>query len=240
LAKKGGDTKLKRQLAPAFWEINRKEKRFAITIKPGPHAKQSSYPLAIILRDILHVTETLHEVEKSLNKGLVMLDGKIVRDPHRAVGLMDVIEIVPSQQSYRLVPTNGKRLFPILINNNEKNLKLAKITSRVTIPGGKNQYGFHDGKTLLSTESYKVGETCLIEMPKLLVRDHVPLEKGSIAVVTRGENVGSIGQIQEVRDGLFSLPKRLLISISERIVELPASIVMAVGSSTAPLIQVAN
>jgi small subunit ribosomal protein S4e len=62
-----------------------------------------------------------------------MLDGKIVRDPHRAVGLMDVIEIVPSQQSYRLVPTNGKRLFPILINNNEKNLKIAKITSRVTI-----------------------------------------------------------------------------------------------------------
>jgi len=52
--------------------------------------------------------------------------------------------------------------------------------------------------------------------------------------------VGSIGQIQEVRDGLFSLPKRLLISISERIVELPASIVMAVGKSTAPLIQVAN
>ncbi|MGB8153754.1 MAG: 30S ribosomal protein S4e, partial [Nitrososphaeraceae archaeon] len=48
MAKKGGDTKLKRQLAPAFWEINRKEKRFAITIKPGPHAKQSSYPLAII------------------------------------------------------------------------------------------------------------------------------------------------------------------------------------------------
>ena len=40
MAKKGGVTKLKRQVAPAFWQIKRKEKRFIVSISPGPHPKR--------------------------------------------------------------------------------------------------------------------------------------------------------------------------------------------------------
>jgi small subunit ribosomal protein S4e len=238
LARKGGDTKLKRQLAPAFWEIRRKEKRFAITVKPGPHAKLSAYPLAIVLRDLLNLAENFREVEKVVNKDLVMIDGKTVRDPHRAVGLMDVIEILPSKLSFRLVPTTGKQLSPILINNDEKNLKLVKITSKITLTGRRKQYGFHDGKTMLIEDNYKVGDTCLIEIPQLKVRDHIPLENGALAMVTKGENSGGVGKIEEIRNGLFSLPKRVLITLGERTVELPMSLVMTIGKANSALIQV--
>ena len=39
-----GSKKLKRQMAPTFWGINRKEKRFVITVRPGSHSKNNSIP----------------------------------------------------------------------------------------------------------------------------------------------------------------------------------------------------
>jgi small subunit ribosomal protein S4e len=237
---KGGSTILKRQRSPAFWDIRRKQKRFAVTVRPGPHSKTSSYPLAIVLRDLLKMAENFREVEKVVSKGLLMIDGRTVRDPHRAVGLMDVIEIVPSKLSYRLVPIKGKQISPIPIKNDEKNLKLVKITSKTTLTGRKIQYGFHDGKTMLIGDNYKIGDTCLIEIPKLKIRDHIPLEDGSLAIVTKGENSGHAGKIEEIRNGLFSLPKRVLLSLGERTVELPVSLVMTVGKSNSPVIQVSQ
>lgn len=240
MAKKGGVTKLKRQVAPAFWQIKRKEKRFVVSISPGPHPKRLAYPLALILRDVLQLVDTLSEVEKILNKNYLLVDGKSVQDPRRAVGLMDVIEVVPSNQSYRLVPIPGRQLWPISIGNEEKNLKLVKVTSKVTISGGRKQYGFHDGKTLIGNENYNVGDTCLIEVPKLKMKDHIPLEKGVLAVVTKGENVGQLGKIDEIKDGLFSLPKRALISLGNRTVELPVSLIMAIGKSDSAVIKVSE
>lgn len=39
MANKGGRTTVKRQLAPVFWDINRKEGRFILRTHPGTHPK---------------------------------------------------------------------------------------------------------------------------------------------------------------------------------------------------------
>jgi small subunit ribosomal protein S4e len=57
--------------------------------------------------------------------------------------------------------------------------------------------------------------------------------------VTRGENAGNIGKVEAIKDGSFSLPKRVLVSIGEKTVELPIEIVMAVGTDSS-LIQVSK
>lgn len=44
-----GSKKLKRQMAPQFWGIGRKDKRFVITVKPGPHKKVIQYQLQYFL-----------------------------------------------------------------------------------------------------------------------------------------------------------------------------------------------
>jgi small subunit ribosomal protein S4e len=59
-------------------------------------------------------------------------------------------------------------------------------------------------------------------------------------MVTKGENSGYAGKIEEIRNGLFSLPKRVLISLGERTVELPVSLVMTIGKSNSALIQVSK
>ena len=60
----GGDTRVKRQLAPTFWDVKRKESQFVLRVKPGPIQRERAYPLGIILRDILKVANTMHESER--------------------------------------------------------------------------------------------------------------------------------------------------------------------------------
>jgi small subunit ribosomal protein S4e len=239
MAKKGADKRLKRQLAPRFWQVNRKSARFILNTMPGPHTRKFSYPIGVVLRDILHVCSNIREVKRSLNNGLISVDGKMVRRPNFPIGLMDIVEIKPSNEFYRFVPSNGIPLFPIKINSDEKNLKLEKIKSKVTSEKNIYQYCLHDGRTFLSEESYNVNDTCLIELPKFGIKNHVQLKEGCNAIVTRGENAGNIGKVKEIKTGSFSLPKRVFLSMGEKTVELPVDIVMAIGVESS-LIQVSK
>ncbi|MGE5822366.1 MAG: 30S ribosomal protein S4e [Nitrososphaerota archaeon] len=239
MAKKGGDKRLKRQLAPRFWQVNRKAARFILNTMPGPHTRRFSYPIGVVLRDLLHVCSDIREVKRSLNNGLISVDGKMIHHPNFPIGLMDTVEIKPSNEFYRFVPSNGHPLLPIKITANEKNLKLEKIKSKVSSKKNVYQYSLHDGRTFLSEESYNVNDTCLIELPKFGIKNHVQLKEGCSVIVTRGENAGNIGKVEEIKSGSFSLPKRILVSMGEKTVELPIDIVMAIGTDTS-LIQVSK
>ena len=238
MAKKGGDTTVKRQLAPSFWKVRRKHGQFVVRTRPGPHPKAISYPLGVLLRDVLKVGQRMDEVKRMLNDGKVTVDGVVRRSVGWPVGLMDTIELIPLSQSFRLVPKDRNLLIPIpLTKQTEKNLKLVRVTLRKTIKGKKTQYGFHDGKTLIADEQYSVGDSCLIDMSNKEVKSHMKLEKGSFVLVTKGENAGATGKIEEIREGLFSLPKRTVVSFGNRSVELPVQMVMLVGAEE-PIIQV--
>ena len=165
MGKKGGSTIVKRQLAPTFWDIKRKESRFVLRVRPGPYSKRKAYPLGIILRDILKVSTTMHEAEMIANTGVIKVDGVIRRDINFAVGLMDVVEIIPTGQAYRFIPKNSILLEPIIITPDENHVKLVRVTSKSTIKGRKLQYGFHDGKTLVSDRILMVGDSCLNKNP---------------------------------------------------------------------------
>jgi small subunit ribosomal protein S4e len=236
MGKKGGDTRVKRQMAPTFWAIKRKESQFVLRVKPGPHPKHRAYPLGMVLRDVLKVASTMHEAEKILNAGKIKVDSVVRRDSNLAVGLMDVIEL-STGQAYRMVPKNSALLDSIAIEDSEKGVKLVKVTSKTTIEGKKIQYGFHDGKTLISDQKLKVGDTCVIDLPKVQVKNHVAFEKGSTALIITGENAGTVGRIDDIQDGIFSLPKRALVSFDGKSVELPVEMVMVVGKDK-PVIKV--
>jgi small subunit ribosomal protein S4e len=237
MGKMGGDTRLKRQLAPTFWNIRRKQSQFVLKASPGPHRKRKSYPLGIILRDVLNVANTMHEAKTIVSTGKIKVDGIERRDVKFPVGLMDMIEITTNGQSYRFVPRDSKLLVPVEIQDAEKMVKFVKVSSKISTKGGKLQYGFHDGKTMISEQPLSVGDTCLLDFEKLTIKDIVRFEKGNLGLITSGDNAGSFGTIEDIKDGLFSLPKRVILSLENRSVELPTAIVMAVGRET-PLIKV--
>ena len=179
----------------------------------------------------------MHEVKTIVSAGKVKVDGIERRDVKFPVGLMDVIDLTPTGQSYRLVPRDSKLLVHVEIQNAENMVKFAKVTSKVTTNGGKLQYGFHDGKTMISDQQISVGDTCLIDFQNHTIKNIVRFEKGNLGLITSGDNAGSFGKIEDIKDGIFSLPKRAILMLENRSVELPTEIVMAVGLE-APLIKV--
>ena len=232
-----GSKKLKRQMAPLFWGINRKNKRFAITVKPGSHSKNSSIPTALLLRDVLKVVTTLREAKSVIYNGKVNVDGVIRKSLHHSIGLMDVIELQGISDIYRLVPTHGHILQPIKIDSSEKSKKIVKVTSKTTTKGKKIQLGFHDGRTIIADNNVNVGDSCLIQIPEQKILDVIKLEKDSLVIVTKGANTGQIGHLNNINEATFTLPKRINLTVDKKKFEMPSDLVIAIGKEK-PVIQV--
>ena len=232
-----GSKKLKRQMAPMFWGINRKDKRFVITVRPGSHSKNNSIPSAVLLRDTLNVVNTLREAKSSIYGGKVKVDGVIQKSLHHSIGLMDVVELEGTTDVYRLVPKDGHILVPIKINSNEKSKKLVMVKSKTTNKGGKMQLGFHDGRTIITDTNVNVNDVCLLQIPEQKILDVIKFEKKSYVIITRGANAGRVGTINEIKEGTFTLPKRISLLIDDNTVEIPANNTMVIGKDK-PIIQI--
>ena len=232
-----GSKKLKRQMAPTFWGINRKEKRFVITVRPGSHPKNKSIPTAVFIRDTLKKVNTLREAKSSIYNGKVKIDGVIQKSLHHSIGLMDVVELDGTDDMYRLVPKDGRVLVPIKIDGAEKSKKLVKVKSKTTNKGGKTQIGFHDGRTIIADVDVNTDDTCLLQIPEQKILDVIKFEKNSQVIVTNGINAGHIGLVNEIKGGTFTLPKRVNLLLDDKMIEIPANITMAVGKEK-PVIQI--
>ncbi len=232
-----GSKKLKRQMAPSFWGISRKNKRFAITVRPGSHSKAHSIPTAILLRDILKIVTTLREAKSTIYGGKVTIDGVKRKSLHHSIGLMDVVELENISDVYRFVPKDSKILKPLKINETEKTKKLAKVVSKTSIKGGKTQLGFHDGRSMISDIDVNLGDSCLLEIPKQKILEVIKLEQGCQVIVTLGINAGQIGTVKKIEEGTFSLPRRVLLELGERKIEISTEMIMVVGKEK-PVIQV--
>jgi len=232
-----GSKKLKRQMAPSFWGIERKNKRFVITVKPGPHKKDSSIPTAVLLRDTLKKVSTLKEAKATIYSGQISIDGITRKSLHHSIGLMDVVEFEGSSDIYRLVPQNKQLLTPIIIDTNEKSKKIVKVTSKSTIKSGKVQLGFHDGRTLITDTKINVDDSCLLQIPEQKILEPLKLENGCMVIVTNGINAGQIGHVDKIKDGTFSLPKRIDLVINDKKIEIPVRVVMVIGKEK-PVIKV--
>ena len=229
MVKIAGSKKLKRQMAPLFWGITRKEKRFVVTVKPGSHSRNASIPSAVFLRDTLKIVKTLREAKFAIYNGKVTVDGIKRKSLHHGIGLMDVIELDGLSEIYRLVPKNGTLLKPITIDSTEKSKKIVQVKSKTTIKNGKTQIGFHDGRSLIDETEISVGDVCVLQIPDQKILDVIKLEKGTLVLITSGVNAGKIGTINEIKEGTFVLPKRVEIKLEDRQIEIQASLVMPVG-----------
>jgi len=224
-------------MAPLFWNISRKNKRFVITVRPGSHPKNYSIPTAVLLRDVLKIVKTLREAKSAIYSGKVLVDGIKRKSLHHSIGLMDVVELEGVPDIYRLVPQKGHILKPIKINKSEKTKKISKVSSKTSIKNAKTQIGFHDGRTVISDVDVKVGDSCLIEIPKQKILEVIKLEQGCQVIVIKGVNAGQVGTVEKTEQGTYSLPKRVLLSLGERKIEIPTEMIMAVGKDK-PIIEI--
>ena len=190
--------RLKRLQAPAFWRVPKKTKKWVVAPSPGPHKKFESVPLAVVLRDLLHLVSTGEEARTIVKAGEILVDGKKRKDYGYPVGLFDVVSIPKTGQYYRAVP-GEKGLKFIIVPSDEADKKISKVVDKTTIRKGKLQLNLNDGKNILVDKTeYKTGDSLLLQIPKLKILEHVKLEKGKLGIVTKGVNAGKIGTVKSL------------------------------------------
>ena len=190
---------LKRIALPKSWNVDRKSNKFIMRPYPGAHSLTSGLPLGIILRDILKLTSTMSEVKKALNSNQVLVDGKVRRDARFIVGLFDVLTFSTLEQHYRVVFDKKGRIIVVKIPATESSFKPCKIVGKHVLPGGKIQFNLHDGKNVVSDKESKVGDSMVLTLPKLEIKEILPLETGATVFLMSGKHSGQVGVLKEIR-----------------------------------------
>jgi small subunit ribosomal protein S4e len=188
---------LKRLYAPKSWGVKRKGIKFIVRPSPGPHSLKSSIPLTLVFRDLLKIASNLKEVRYILLNNNVLVDGIRRKDHKFPVGIFDIIEIQETKEIFRVI-FDKRKIGLLKIDKNEANLKLCKIIGKKN-KGKKVQLNLYDGKNILvDKDTYKVGDTIAIEVPKNIIKNHLKLEKGNLIYLTGGKHVGVYGKVVDI------------------------------------------
>ncbi|MEM2121563.1 MAG: 30S ribosomal protein S4e [Candidatus Woesearchaeota archaeon] len=189
---------IKRIAAPKTWKLLRKEKKFVV--KPrSSHKEDHSISIVNILRDMLRYADVTAQVKKILNQKEIFVDGKVVKDKKRGVGLMDVVSIKSLNEHYRMLVDEKGKLFLKKIPETESKLKICKIINKKMIKGNKKQYTLHDGRTIISDNDYNIGDSLMIEIPSQKILEHFKLDKNVFVYIVEGKYSGTRGIIEDIK-----------------------------------------
>jgi len=205
LGKKGKTARLKRNPAPKFWPIHRKEFTWVVKPSSGPHSLENSLSLTLVLRDILGVAKTKKEAGMILAQGKLAVDGITRKRADFPVGLMDVITLSEINEYFRVMPSS-KGLVLSKIDKKESAFKLARVENKKTVKEGV-QIALHDGSNILIKVadpknpvevSYDTFDVLKIGLPEKEVTSKISTKIGNLAIITGGKNIGKKGKIVEI------------------------------------------
>lgn len=219
-------------MMPKTWKVSRKGKKYVVAPSPGPHAKKACMPLLVVVRDILKYAETGDEAKRVIKQGVISVDGKVRKDHRYPAGFMDVIEVKPTREHFRIM-TGPKGLFVEKTGAAEAGRKLCIIRKKFTMKGRIECLSLHDGRVIRlgkDKNEYKPGETVEMEVPSQKITGHFRAEKGADALITSGKNIGIRGKIKEIRDRKFMTEKSVVVLESDgKEIETLKDCIMIIG-----------
>lgn len=213
----------KRSNVPKTWAgILKKEEKYILNSSPGPHKKELSMPLEIVLKS-LGFAKTKREAKNILNTKNVLVDGRRIKASKFPLGLFDVLTIQETGENFRcLLGENGQLTFKEIKKENAK-LKASKVIGKTVITGGKVQLNLSDSRNILSDKiQSKVGDTLLIEVPEQKVSKSLALEKGAKILLIGGKHSGDKGVVEKIEgENLVYKNKESIITLKEYAFVLP-------------------
>ena len=175
--------------------VAKKAEKWLSMPSPGPHKKDQSVTLLVLLRDVLGIAQNAYEAKKVIKSGSIMVDGKKVRNERHPIGLMDIITLTAAKKSYMMVVRKG-RLYPSEYEG--KTQKLCKIVRKHSIRGAKTVVTFHDGRNYLGDNQLKVGDSVTFDLAGGKVSSVHKLAPGCRCLVMAGKHAGAIAQLDSV------------------------------------------
>jgi small subunit ribosomal protein S4e len=212
MAKRGGTKHLKRiASAKAVPITDKKAHTWMTRPAPGPHPAKHAIPLGVFARDVLKLAPTLRECRRILASRMLEVDGRVRTDEKFPVGLMDVVSFPKSGRHIRLTVDSKGRLSPRDIEKGQASRKILRVVRKHTVPGGKLNLTFHDGRNLLSDNHVRVGDSVVVSIPKVKMESHLKREKGARCLVMEGKHAGSIVQLKEIIERKGGKPSEAVV-----------------------------
>jgi small subunit ribosomal protein S4e len=160
----------------------------------GPHKKNESLTLTEVLKK-LKLADTTPEAKRAIASGEVLVDGRKVKDHKYGVGLMDIVSIPKIKTSYML--STSKHRLELVETKNTKT-KICKIIGKTILSKGRIQVNFHDGTNIIHDKPIKVNDTVVVELPERKIKETIPYDIGSQAIIVSGRHRGQTGEIKEI------------------------------------------
>jgi len=208
MAKKGHSSHTKRiTLGRNLRVQDRKAVVWLTTSKPGPHAKDSSIPVSMLLREEIPICSDLKEVKRVLISGAVLVDGNKVKDHRRPIGLMDVVSFPTTKKTYRMQIVAGQ-LRAKEISAASAGVKYCRVISKRTDAGSKIVVTLHDGRNLITDNKVKVGSTLKMSIPQFKLQTQIELAEGAKCYVMKGKHSGKLAVLKKITQSAGSMPSR--------------------------------
>lgn len=227
---------LKRLAMPRSWPLARKTSVWVTRPVPGAHSVERGMPIALVIRDVLGMAKTAREVRFILHNELAHIDGRVVKDTRRPVGLMDVLTV--GDEHFRCVLDHNGRLQYRRISAQDAGWKICRIEGKTTIKGGRTQLNLHDGRNVLvddgSKDAYTTGDSLKLSLPDQEILEHVRFGEGVRCYLVGGAHVGSTAEVQEYIVKRSSMPNEVQFEGFGTI----ARNVFALGDAELPLMEV--
>jgi len=213
---------LKRLAAPKHWMLDKLGGTWAPRPSAGPHKLRECLPLSLVLRNRLKYALTRREIIMIVMRKNVQVDGKVRTDINYPAGFMDVITIPKTDETFRLLYDTKGRFVLHRITKEEAAYKLCRVirvargkkASIGRIPGAKGQAGVipylvtHDGRTIRFADPIvKANDTIKLDLQAGKQIGHIKFEIGQLVMITKGKNVGRVGNIvnRERHPGSFDI-----------------------------------
>lgn len=214
---------------PTSWKVPKKTNKWITATSPGPHNKQSSLPLVVILRDMLKIVENAKEAKKVMLEKKVFVDGIARKDLKFPVGLFDIVSIPVNDQYYRMLQDSKGRLYLSPIDEERAKSKVCKILNKTTVKGGKTQLNLHDGTNILASEDYKTKDTIVLSLPEKQILQKVEYKVGNLAMIIGGRHSGTVGTLKEIKIIRSSKNNVVMISGTDSDIETIENYVFVIG-----------
>jgi len=207
---RGPKKHLKRLNAPKHWMLAKLGGIWAPRPSTGPHKLRESLPVSLILRNRLKYALTRREVVMIVMRRHVEVDKKVRTDINFPAGFMDVVEIKDTDEHFRLLYDVKGRFVLHRIGEDETKYKLCRIVkrsigSKASIGRNPFQKGqqaaipyivTHDGRTIRYADPLiKINDTIKLDLTTNKITGLYKFEVGNVAMVTRGANVGRVGEV---------------------------------------------
>jgi len=190
---------LKRITSPKTWKVDRKSSKFILRPNPGAHSYSAGLPLGIVVRDFLGLASTMREVKKMLHRREIIVDGKRRKDHSFVIGLFDILSIPEIKKNYRIILDRLGRLSVMEVALNEADKKLCKVVGKTALGKSKIQFNLHDGKNIIADNKAKIGDSFLIQLPNLEIKETFHLHPGSMVFLIKGKHAGETGVLKSLK-----------------------------------------